>query len=145
VIRSLIAELQLEDVVVIQDSVTQEELKAVYSQSTVFALPCQVTENGDRDGIPNVLAEAMAMELPVVSTDISGIPELVHHGINGLLVRERDPKAMADAIETLLRNRDYAARLGAAARTTICEVFDSKRSTIALRTLLASRLTPGQA
>ncbi|HMC62109.1 MAG TPA: glycosyltransferase family 4 protein [Candidatus Solibacter sp.] len=142
-IRALIAELQLGDIVAIQNSVTQEELKGIYAQSTVFALPCQVIENGDRDGIPNVLAEAMAMELPVVSTDISGIPEIVHHGVNGLLVPERDPNAMADAIETILRNPEYARRLGAAARATICEMFDSRRNTVALRALLASRLERG--
>src|SRR6185295_10483725 len=129
----------------IQDSVTQEELKAIYDQSAVFALPCQVTESGDRDGIPNVLTEAMAMELPVVSTNISGIPEIVRHGVNGLLVAERDPRAMADAIETLLRNPDYARRLGTAARSTICEMFDSERNTVALHTLLASRLHARQA
>ena len=140
VIRGLIAELKMEDIVILQDSVTQEQLKAIYARSTVFALPCQVTDNGDRDGIPNVLAEAMAMELPVVSTETSGIPELVRHGVNGLLVQEKDPKALADAIETLLRNPEYAGRLGAAARATICEVFDSKRCTVALSSLLASRL-----
>lgn len=145
VIRSLIAELRLADTIVLHDSVTQEELKAIYEQSALFALPCQVTENGDRDGIPNVLAEAMAMELPVVSTNISGIPEIVRHGVNGLLVAERDPGAMADAIETLLRNPDYARRLGTAARATICEMFDSERNTVALHALLTSRLDARQA
>ena len=119
---------------------TQEALRTVYAQSTVFTLPCQIAENGDRDGILNVLAEAMAMQLPVVSTEVSGIPEIVRHGINGLLVAEKEPVAIADAIEAIFRNPDYARRLGEAARNTICEIFDSKRTTVALRALLASRL-----
>ncbi len=144
VLRELIAALRLQDWVTIEDSVTQERLRMTYAESTVFALPCQVMENGDRDGIPNVLAEAMAMELPVISTDISGIPEIVRHGVNGLLVPERNPAAMADALEMLWRNPAYARRLGAAARATICDMFDSRRNTVALHTLFAERLRPRQ-
>lgn len=140
VIRKLVKELDLQEIVTIRNSVAQQELRDIYSRGTVFALPCQITDNGDRDGIPNVLAEAMAMEMPVVSTNISGIPELVRHGVNGLLVPPKDPTAMADAIEMLLAKQDYARRLGIAARSTICEVFDSKRNTVTLRTLLASQL-----
>jgi glycosyltransferase involved in cell wall biosynthesis len=135
-IRELIQTLDLSAQVVVQNAVTQEELKQIYSSATVFALPCMITESGDRDGIPNVLAEAMAMELPVVSTNISGIPEIVHHGVNGLLAPERDPESLAYAIQMLLENPAYARRLGQSARRTICEVFDSRRNTLALRSLL---------
>ena len=67
----------LEDRITIEPGVTQDELQALYQEATLFVLPCQIVGNGDRDGIPNVLAEAMATGLPVVTTDISGIPELV--------------------------------------------------------------------
>jgi glycosyltransferase involved in cell wall biosynthesis len=144
VIRQLIAELGLGSTVLIQRPVTQEVLKTIYEQSTIFALPCQITGEGDRDGIPNVLAEAMAMELPVVSTDLSGIPEIVHHAVNGLLVPARNPEAMANAIEMLILNPEYGRRLGVAARATICDVFDSRRNTVALRDLFASRLAAGR-
>ena len=77
-IRRQVADLGLDDAVSIIGTVTQEQLLAEYRRSTVFALACRVDENGDRDGIPNVLVEAMASGLPVVSTAVSGIPELVH-------------------------------------------------------------------
>jgi glycosyltransferase involved in cell wall biosynthesis len=68
----------------------------------VYVQPSRVAADGDRDGIPNVLLEAMAMGLPVVATRVSGIPELVQHRRNGLLVEPDDPAALADAIATLI-------------------------------------------
>ncbi|MDX2041602.1 MAG: glycosyltransferase [Acidobacteriota bacterium] len=139
-IARLISELQLESVVTVQSSVTQEELKSIYQQATVFALPCLVTDNGDRDGIPNVMVEAMAMKLPVVSTDISGIPELVQSGVNGLLVPPKDETALAAAIATLLDDAGLRQQLGNAARTRVLQSFDSKRNTVFLKNLFAECL-----
>jgi len=124
----------------LQTSVTQEQLREIYAGSTIFALPCQVLDNGDRDGIPNVLAEAMAMELPVVSTAISGIPEVVRSEENGLLVPPRDAGALALALRRLLDDAPLRRRLGAAARQTILEVFDSRKNTQTLAALFAERL-----
>ena len=70
---------------------SQEELYAEYRRASAFCLPCRILDNGDRDGIPNVLVEAMAAGTPVVTTPISGIPELVRDGVNGLLVAPDDP------------------------------------------------------
>ncbi len=137
-IARMIEENGLSEQMHIRDAVTQDELRALYRQAAIFALPCQVTEAGDRDGIPNVLAEAMAMAIPVVTTPISGIPELVNDGQNGLLVASQDGKALAMAIETLLRDPELGARLGKAARQTICERFDSRQTTLALRDLFIS-------
>ncbi|MBL8241578.1 MAG: glycosyltransferase family 4 protein [Bryobacterales bacterium] len=124
-----IAELSLEDFVQLRTSVTQEELRDIYAESAIFALPCQILDNGDRDGIPNVLAEAMAMQLAVVSTNISGIPELVKSGENGLLVEPKDAEALAAALMRLLDDPAELDRMGVAARTTILRVFDSRRNT----------------
>jgi len=142
-IQELIGDLGLEGTVFLAPGVTQEELKNQYQQCTVFALPCQVLANGDRDGIPNVVAEAMATGVPVVSTAISGIPELIAHGKNGLLVPERDPQALANAIETLLVNPSLRTRLGEEARRTICEVFDSEKTTRVLQQLMQSTIHSG--
>jgi glycosyltransferase involved in cell wall biosynthesis len=139
-LRWLIIGLQLEDVVSTQPSVTQEELKRIYERATVFALPCLITENGDRDGIPNVLVEAMAMKLPVVSTNISGIPELVQSGINGLLVPPKDEVKLADAIAALLDNPGLRHRLGEAARARILQSFDSRHNTVLLKELFNESL-----
>lgn len=139
-VRRLIEEGQLTDTVEIQGGVTQEELRHIYTAATIFALPCLIVDSGDRDGIPNVLAEAMATALPVVSTNISGIPEIVADGVNGLLVPEKDAVALADAIERLLLDPALRQRLGQAARTTITEVFDSWQTTVALRELFLTQL-----
>ena len=80
------------------------------------------------DGIPNVLVEAMAMGLPVVSTTVAGVPELVEHGRTGLLVPEQDPAALATAIERLMDNPDLRDSLGRNARADVCERFDRKRN-----------------
>ena len=123
-IKKLIQQWQLEEIVRLHSAVTQEELREIYTQATVFALACHIIDNGDRDGIPNVLAEAMAMELPVVSTDISGIPELVEAGVNGLLVPEKNAAALARAIAELLDDAALRERLGRAARARVCYIFD---------------------
>jgi glycosyltransferase involved in cell wall biosynthesis len=135
VIQQLIADLDLQDIVSLPGAVTQEELRDIYQQGSVFALPCLVVDNGDRDGIPNVLVEAMAMEMAAISTDISGIPELIQDQVNGLLVPEKNAEAMADAIERLLSDRDLRLRLGQAARQTVCRDFNSRLTTVALKNL----------
>lgn len=137
-VRQLIFQSALEDRIVIEPGVTQDELRALYRQATMFVLPCQIVDSGDRDGIPNVLAEAMATGLPVVSTDISGIPELVVHRDNGLLVPQQDVHALAKAMEELLADAQLRQRLGQAGRDTICRIFDSATTTKQLCSLFES-------
>ncbi len=144
-VKQLIRELQLENTVFIHNAVTQEELRHIYQDCTVFALPCQIVNDGDRDGIPNVLAEAMAMGKAVVSTDISGIPELVDDGINGLLAPQKDSAALARALKTLLQNPELRQKLGAAARVKISRMFDAQETTLALRDLFVAALAERRA
>jgi glycosyltransferase involved in cell wall biosynthesis len=139
----LIKELGVEDTINLHGAVTQEELRDIFRKATVFALPCLVVDNGDRDGIPNVLVEAMSMRVPVISTDISGIPELIDHDINGLLVPEKNAEAMADAIERLLLNPELRQQLADAGRDRVCKDFDSQVTTLDLKDLLVSRLANG--
>jgi glycosyltransferase involved in cell wall biosynthesis len=120
--------LDLEDCVALGGPITHEDLAFIYQQSDVFALPCQVLGNGDRDGIPNVLMEAMATGLAVVSTRISGIPELIDSGKDGLLVAEKRPGELADALQSLITDRQLIAQLGEQARETICQEFDARHT-----------------
>ena len=87
--------------------------------------PARIAADGDRDGIPNVLLEAMAMGLPVVASRVSGIPELVASGVNGVLVEPDDPTSLADAIGHLLRQPAVCADLGCRARETVTDLFDN--------------------
>jgi glycosyltransferase involved in cell wall biosynthesis len=90
---------------------TQNEVIEWVRRASVFALPCIVCEDGDRDGLPTVLPEAMAVGAPVISTPVSGIPEIVRDGETGRLVAENDPQALADAIEEILSSRELQTRL----------------------------------
>ena len=134
-IRKLIRDLGLQKTVLLHGAVTQAELRDIYASATVFALPCTIVDNGDRDGIPNVLVEAMAMELPIVSTAISGIPELVDHRVNGLLAPPRDDAALAAVLAELLSKPALRSQLGQAARQKVCRSFDSTQTTLALKAL----------
>ncbi|HCK83493.1 MAG TPA: hypothetical protein DHW63_02935, partial [Hyphomonadaceae bacterium] len=92
--RALIAREGLEEIVALSPPAPQRALRGIYAEADIFALPCRITASGDRDGIPNVLAEAMAMELPLVTTDVSGILELVSDGVNGMVVKPGDAAAL---------------------------------------------------
>ena len=122
-IRRLAAE-RCPDAVQFTGPLTQCELLALYRGANVFALACRVDADGDRDGIPNVMVEAMAAGLPVVSTAVSGIPELVRDGENGLLVPPEDPRALASALLRLATDVSLRDRLAAAGRETVAERFD---------------------
>jgi colanic acid/amylovoran biosynthesis glycosyltransferase len=118
----------LEDVVTFLGAQRQEEVHRAYRRATIFALPCIVTSEGDRDGIPTVLLEAMASGVPVVSTGVSGIPELIDSGHDGLLVAPHDPGMLADALGLLLADAELRDRLAQAARRTIETQFAIDRS-----------------
>jgi glycosyltransferase involved in cell wall biosynthesis len=101
-----------------------DEIVDAYARASLFVLAPHVLENGDRDGIPNVLVEAMAAGVPVVSTRMSGIPELIENGIEGILVEPDDIEALAAAISRLLDDTALADRLAAAGRRKVERSFD---------------------
>jgi glycosyltransferase involved in cell wall biosynthesis len=87
-----------------------------------------VAKDGDRDGIPNVLIEAMAMKLPVVSTNISGIPELIRDKDNGLMVTSGDEADLAQTLAKLLDQPTLCKQLGIRGRQTVLEEFEVVRN-----------------
>ena len=135
VIADAIRKHDLQDCVSLKPPVPQAALLDYYQSAAVFVLPCVILDDGDRDGIPNVMAEAMACALPVVVSRISGIPELVENGVNGVLVPSRDADSLADAIQELIRSPETRAALGAAARQRIESVFDADSTHDYLREL----------
>ena len=130
-----VRELDLGACVTLWGPAPHSEVIAMYRQAEIFALPCVIAENGDRDGIPNVLVEALYMGLAVVSTPVSGIPELISHEGDGLLVPQADSDALASALARLLDNPLLRARLGRMGQQTVMERFDLAQNVEHLRQL----------
>ncbi len=127
-LENLIRQLSLEDTVILCGALPHEEVIENYRRATMFVLPCVKSSDGSMDGIPNVLAEAMVMQLPVVSTNISAIPELVKDQVNGLLVPPEDNDALVTAMARLLNDPALGEELGKNGRQTIIETFDVERN-----------------
>lgn len=124
-LQALIASHGLGEQVQLTGKLTREHVINCYARAAVYVQPSRVAADGDRDGIPNVLLEAMAMGVPVVATNVSGIPELVRDGCNGLLIEPDDPVALADAVARLIDDRSLGTELGLAARHTVTDTFDN--------------------
>jgi glycosyltransferase involved in cell wall biosynthesis len=124
--------LQLANVVNLVGSMPHEELMERMGSAAMVVLPSIETADGFMDGIPNILIESLALAVPVVSSRLSGIPELVVEGETGLLVEEKDAAALAGALETLLRDPARGTAMGRAGRVRVEAMFDLDRNTGAL-------------
>ncbi|MCM2326649.1 MAG: glycosyltransferase [Lysobacter sp.] len=117
----------------------QEEVRALMQTAGIFAMPSVVTPRGDRDGIPVALMEAMASGLPVVSTRVSGIPELVEDGVTGLLADPGDAAGLAACLERLLADPALGAALARRARDRVERDFDVRAEARKLHDAFAGR------
>ena len=113
----------------------QEEVLELMRRAAVFCLPSVVAADGDRDGLPTSVLEAMALGVPVVTTAVNGLAEAVLHERTGLVVPQGDPSALADAIERLLSDPLLAARLAVGGRRRVERHFSLERSATLLRSL----------
>jgi colanic acid/amylovoran biosynthesis glycosyltransferase len=136
-LRARIDRANLTDVVSLEGARTQQEIAKRLSAATVFALPCRIDQDGAMDVLPTVIMEAMAASLPVISTNVGGVPEMVRDGETGFLVQQNDPAGLADAIRRLLNNRSLARELGARARERCAQLFSLERNVQDLRKLIA--------
>jgi glycosyltransferase involved in cell wall biosynthesis len=137
-LRAMIDELALGAHVRLLGALPRPQVVAAFRQAAVSVMPCVIAEDGDRDGLPTVLIEAMALGTPCVGTDVTGIPEIVRDGETGLCVRQRDPVALADAIERLLGDLALRAQLAERGRALIEAEFDVDRNAALLRALFSS-------
>ena len=118
-----------------------EDVLRAYQRADVFALTPLVTADGDRDGVPNVIVEAMACGLPVVTTDAGGIAEIVEHGVNGLLAQPGDVPAIARHLAELIGDASRRRTLGEAGRRTVEEGFDVRSAAHELSGVFAGAAT----
>jgi len=118
----------------------QDMLREHYSRAMVFALACREASDGDRDVLPNVLKEAMAVGVPVVTSRLDGIEELVQHGVSGLLSPPGDEQALAEQLQLLLNDPSLRQRLATRARMVVEERFDRRKNFAQLKALLLEAL-----
>lgn len=121
-----------------------DEVEAALARCSMFVLPCRVAADGDRDGMPTAIVEAMARGRPVISTEVVGIPEVVRHGRTGLLVAPDDAPALAAAVLKLAHDPAFARELGAAGRALVAERFDPRHSALRLRSAFGAGATGGR-
>jgi glycosyltransferase involved in cell wall biosynthesis len=137
-LKPLAAQLGIADRITWKGALAQEEVLEHYRSADLFALACRVAADGDRDGLPNVLVEACSQNLVCVSTNISGIPELLTGGENGFVVPPEDPRLLALALEHAIRQPELRQRLGRAGEARVREHFDHNSSIRQLTRLFES-------
>ena len=136
-LKARIAELGLERHVKLLGVLNQDRIVQQYAEADLFVLPCVVGEDGNQDGLPVSIVEALASGVPVVATAVAGIPEAVVDGANGRIVPQRDPATLAEVIAGLIQDRQTLACLAAGARPHVVARFDKRRTAARLRELFA--------
>jgi colanic acid/amylovoran biosynthesis glycosyltransferase len=142
-LRAQIAGAGLSDRVTLEGPRPLTEVFAAMRGAAVMACPCVVGRDGNRDGLPTVLIEAMALGTPCVGSDVTGIPEIVRHEETGLIARAGDAMALADAMERMLGNTGLRGRLSRAGRALVEQEFDIHRNAAALRAVFADCVLRG--
>jgi colanic acid/amylovoran biosynthesis glycosyltransferase len=139
-LESLIENYGLNENVILHGHIPNDKLKAFFSETAAFVMPCTIDHSGDRDGIPVAFMESLACQVPVISTWVSGIPELVKHGEAGILVPERSIDSLADAIESILNNREKAEQMGKFGREVVLREYDILKTSSVLRHLIVKHI-----
>ena len=127
-LKRLCNRLNLDGRVSFPGFVSYDQVPELFRRADVFVMPSVVHLSGDRDGIPLVLMEALVHRVPVVATQVSGIPELIENDRTGLLIPQKDQKAIADSIKTLCADRGHALELAETGRQKILDTFDPGRN-----------------
>jgi glycosyltransferase involved in cell wall biosynthesis len=139
-LEKLIARLHLENNVRLLGKKPNDKLVELFSTACVFLMPCVKSPEGSMDGIPVAMMEAMACNVPVVSTWISGIPELVQDGVNGYLVSGEDIDVLAETLKKVLSDMDLVRRFGQVGRERVQRYFDIDYTAAQIRNLIVSVL-----
>ncbi len=137
-LSAMIQDLGLTDCVRLLGPQPQGEIRRKLHIAAVLACPCVVAADQDRDGLPTILLEAMAMGTPCISTDVTGIPEVLREGETGLSVPQRDVEALAAACERLLDDAELGVQLARNARRQVEEKFDIVTNASLIRQMIES-------
>jgi glycosyltransferase involved in cell wall biosynthesis len=127
-LKALGDSIGLSDRILWMGAQAQGEVLNHYRQADVFALACRIGSDGDRDGLPNVLVEACSQKLACVSTDVSGVTELLTDGVDGIVVEPDNPQVFAKALVRLITDPAYRVQLGEAAEQNVRQRFDYRSS-----------------
>ena len=135
------ADLGIDEYLTFAGALDQEAVQTALSDADLFVLPCVITPQGGRDGIPVALMEAMMAAIPVVSTNILGLPELIEDGVSGVLVSPDDSDELADAIAELAKSGELRRSLGDAGRNKVLRDFNQEVSAKRLSKLFSGSVT----
>lgn len=140
-LEAQIERLGIQDMIRMVGPMPQPNIIQLVSQAQMMVAPCVISEDGDRDGLPTVLLESMALGTPVISTQVAGIPELVQDEVTGLCIPPQNPTALADAITRLLNDDALGQQLSHSARALIEREYDEDRNAAELRRFFAAAIT----
>ena len=104
--------------------ISYDRVAEQFSAADVCVMPCIVDASGNRDGLPNVIMEALLHRVPVIATDMAAIGELIENRVTGLLIPQRDPQALADAVLQMIRDRDAALAMAERGRARVLREFN---------------------
>lgn len=141
-LQHLITEHQLTSVITLVGSLPHPQVLPWLREADLFVLACKVDQQGDQDGIPVVLMEAMAAGIPVISTALSGIPELIEDGVTGFLAQPNDVSSLAMTLETAFQSGEKIAQITQAARLKIEQDFNLEKNAQRLLELITNPATP---
>jgi glycosyltransferase involved in cell wall biosynthesis len=125
-LKELTRKLKIGDRVVLPGFLASEKLRELYYASHIFLHPSETGSDGNQEGIPNSMLEAMATGLPIFATDHGGIPEAIENGISGVLVPERDHEALSRALLEAVPDRQLLARLARNGTEAVVQKFDQR-------------------
>src|SRR5207245_7973453 len=140
-VQELARELKINNRVSLTGFISQEKLREIFYASHIFLHPSETGRDGNQEGIPNSMLEAMASGLPVFATQHGGIPEAIEHGVSGVLVPERDHEALARALLDAAQDRHLLSRLAHEGAAAVAAKFDQRAQVRRLEEIYLKQLS----
>jgi glycosyltransferase involved in cell wall biosynthesis len=127
-LRKQARSLRIADRVQFPGFLSYDKVPEAISSADIFIMPSIIHSSGDRDGIPTVIMESLMHRVPVIATDVSGIPEVIENGVTGLLIPEKNSRAIADAVIEMTRSREAAIKMAEQGRARVLKMFDPEKN-----------------